>query len=278
MKHSKYHFLWNNYSSSDIEHVKAWMKQTNVIYSILEMKQHLRGYVHFKGQIRVNSFLNNYCLGKADVGYYREADDVMKKTFTENVVLEFGTPSSFGRNKTKQQIALQLQKDNMEKIIKSIKNGNSLKQIITSFPNIDESFIKYLFDYNEPKREWKTEVYWFCGLESESLVMRSSEFFSEKFSDGRVFQLNGSVRWWDGYDSEKDVIIKYPRAENIEFYRLLQLFGNRSYTVEMRKGYGHRQFVAKRIYIISDKHPVDLYKNIGEDIESLLWEITSIYH
>lgn len=271
MKHNKYYFLWNNYSSSDVKHVTDWMKQANVIYSVLERKQYLRGYVHFKNQIYVDNFLNNYCLGKANVNYYCKADDVIKKTFTENVVLEFGIPSSFERDKTRQQ------KNDMEKITRRIKNGNSLKQIITSFPNVNEIFIRYLFDHNELKREWKTEVYWFCGLESESLAMCSSEFFSKKFSDGRIFEINGSVKWWDGYDSEKDVIIKYPRAENIEFYRLLQIFGSHPHIVEMRKGYGHRQFVAKRIYIISDTYPTDLYKNIG-DIESLLWEITSIYH
>lgn len=268
-KHRRYCFLWNNFNADDILHIKSWMEKPNVVYGVLKSNlknRWLRGFVHFKNQITFKSFGENFCLKRASVVVPKIPDEEIRNTFLEceKIVFEFGE-TAIERRKIKKQNEL----DTL-KIEQYIRCGHSRRNIMSLFPQANIMFVERLFEYLEPGRNWEMKVYWFWGTSNEKII--------NNYCNGRHFRITSSLKWWDGYDREEDVIIIRPKDNLFDFHQLRYLFGNTPYIVETKWDCGFRQFVAKRICVVSDKHPVDLYKNINENIESLLWKITEIKH
>ena len=114
--------------------------------------------------------------------------------------------------------------------------------------------------YFETKRNWKPEVIWCYGPTGSG----KSKYAHETAEDAFVALETG--QWWEGYDQHEDVIIDDMRKDFVKFHTLLKLLDRYPFVIECKGG--SRQFLAKRIFITTPLHPLELY-DTREDVKQL---------
>lgn len=174
----------------------------------------------------------------------------------EKLIVEHGTLSKQGQRTDMQKVRNLIAEDpKMSSIIQQV---GSLQSIRTA---------EKLLIYKEPVRNWKTEVYWFCGATGTG---KSKEAF-ELYPDAYVAMDTGE--WWEGYDAHDVVIIDDMRRDFLKFHQLLKLFDRYPYRVQFKGG--SRQFLAKTIIVTSCYSPEEMF-DTREDIQQLLRRLTKI--
>lgn len=138
----------------------------------------------------------------------------------------------------------------------------------TSFQSV--RLAECFLSYHERKRNWKPEVTWIYGPTGTGKTRLALSMC------GDDFWISGkNLRWWQGYDGHKDVIIDDFRKDFCTFHELLRILDRYPYTVEVKGG--SRQLLAQKLIITCPEHPRDIF-NTREDVGQLLRRIDDIVH
>nr|WPR18737.1 MAG: replication polyprotein [Crogonang virus 101] len=120
--------------------------------------------------------------------------------------------------------------------------------------------------YNENQRESKPLVEWFWGPSGTGKTRTAIELMPEdRWTSGK------SLKWWDGYDAHKNVLIDDFRGDFCTFHELLRILDRYEYRVECKGG--SRQLLANHIIITSPYKPCQAYPNLTEHLSQLLRRI-----
>lgn len=112
-------------------------------------------------------------------------------------------------------------------------------------------------------------VHWYWGPSGSGKTRSAVE---EAGDD--MWMSSRNLKWWDGYDGQKNVVIDDFRGDFCTFHELLRIVDRYPFRVEVKGG--SRWLEATKIWITSPNAPKDAYPGCGEKIEQLLRRIAVI--
>jgi len=217
---------------------------------------HLQGYVFFKHQRFFTAMKK--LLPRAHIEAAKGSPEENKAYCTKEEgrvdgPYEFGICPKIGRPKGKSK---------MQDVADGIKAGMSVAEIKDQFPTWYMRYHNGIEKMVKPPGRTslgigmpRVQVYW--GVPGSGKSYRAER---EAMARGSVYHLhkNGPNYWWDGYDGQTSVIINdfYGHYPYSELLNLLDCYDN---TVNP-KGHTKIPFISKYIYITSNKHPYQWYK------------------
>lgn len=164
-------------------------------------------------------------------------------------------------------------RSDIDRVRQAVSDGKTMKEIIeiaTSYQSL--KYAELTRKYIQKSRDWKTKVYWFWGPSGSG---KTKMAFEMSDAEDRWVSMD-SLKWWDGYDGQSDIIIDDFRGSDCRLKTLLRILDRYEYRIE-NKG-GSTQLLAKRIFITCPYKPEDVYRNIDdtENIKQLLRRIDYI--
>lgn len=166
---------------------------------------------------------------------------------------------------------VQGKRNDIEVAKEALNNGANMRDIIINTKsNQVIQFAQKHLTYFEKKRQWKPEIKWFYG------PTKCSKSHTAKIEAGKdAYWQVKTIKWWDGYDAHENVVIDEFRGDFSTFSDLLRLLDKYPYRIEVKGGY--RQFLAKKIWITSNKHPIKLFRGMEDEaIDQLVRRIDVI--
>ncbi|AGL09969.1 relicase [Bat associated circovirus 1] len=263
----RYCFTINNYSEEDIEAVKAFLVPDNAEYAIVGKEKgengtpHLQGFVNLKKKMRFNPF-KAALGGRAHIEQARGTDLDNKRYCSKggDLLLEVGEPGKQGK------------RSDLKEAVTLLNSGANMTAVARAYPEV---FIRYgrgLRDYVitaglSQQRAWKTEVHVIVGVPG----VGKSRHVSEQHSD---IYWKPRGKWWDGYCNQ-EVVCLDDYYGWIPYDDLLRLCDRYPLRVETKGG--TVSFVAKKIYITSNKQIKDWYnfEELKVDPRALYRRVTS---
>lgn len=175
----------------------------------------------------------------------------------DDIVCQFGDPPKAG------------ERNDIRGVKEMVQQGCGMREITDTWSSLqDIKVAEALLKYKEAKRSWAPEVYWYWGPPGSGKTKLALE------KAGADVWLSGrNLKWWYDYDAHTDVIIDDFRGDYCTFHELLRILDRTPYSVETKGG--HRQLLAKRIWITSCYPPQRVYST-REDIGQLLRRITRV--
>lgn len=216
---------------------------------------HIHVYIRLKDAVSFASLKKQ--LPRADIQPAKGTDkDCKNYCSKDKVLVEVGVPSQQGKRSDLQKVTELIKDDpRMSSIIEQV---GSLQSIRTA---------EKLLIYKEPKRNWKTKVFWFCGATGTGKSREAFELYPD------AYPAMDTGEWWEGYDAHEEVIIDDMRKDFLKFHQLLKLFDRYPYRVQFKGG--SRQFLARTIIVTSCYSPEEMF-DTREDIQQLLRRIEKI--
>lgn len=217
--------------------------------------RHYQGYIEFNQPVRISkikSLGGDWARAHLEVrrGTRDQARDYSRKEDSRlEGPWEFGEWDSGGAGK----------RTDLQGAVAMLKETGSLKRVAEEFPEVfvrNCRGLRELHDItSDAKRSWKSTVYVFYGNPGSGKSRLASELSGES-----VYFLrrgNSNSVWWDGYHGQDNVIID-------DFYGwipydLLLRVCDRYECLVDYKG-GATQLLAKKIFITSNRNPLDWYK------------------
>jgi len=212
--------------------------------------------------------------------YFRMADAIsfktVKKEFpTANIQVALGNDQECKKYCSKEAVlaeqgimSQQGRRSDLEKVRELIKENPSMKSIIQQVGSLQSiKTAEKILVYEEPARDWETQIYWFCGATGTGKSRLAHELYPD------AYWAMDTGQWWEGYDAHKVVIIDDMRRDFLKFHQLLKLFDRYPYRVEV-KGTS-RQMLARTIVVTSCYSPEEMF-DTREDIQQILRRITKI--
>lgn len=158
-----------------------------------------------------------------------------------------------------------------------VKAGTTMRdicEVATSMQSIRVA--EKLKVYMEPCRTERPKVYWFFGRTGTGKSHAAKQLAQSLGQDYWIS--DGNLRWWEGYDSHKFVILDDFRGSFCTFSWLLRLLDENPVRVEVKGG--SRQLTATTMVITSCHPPWSVYKGVGnaerEDVDQLLRRISEV--
>lgn len=111
------------------------------------------------------------------------------------------------------------------------------------------------------KRSKKTRCLWLYGKTEQGKSRLAWELAPD------AYEKPGGTIWWDGYESEKHVIIDDLRGDTFKFHELLKLLDR--YPLKIPVKGGHVQFNPEVVIITSSMPPWELFARSDEDMAQL---------
>lgn len=175
-----------------------------------------------------------------------------------NLIFEDGErPQQGKRNDIERAKEIIMETGSMEKVLKECNTYQAIR--------IAEKAIVFM----EPKRMWKTEVFWYYGKTGSG----KSKTALEEANAETCWISSDTLKWWDGYDAHENVVIDDFRKDYCTFHKLLRILDRYPLRIEYKGG--SRQLLAKKIWITSAYPPQQVYQT-REDIGQLLRRIDKI--
>lgn len=217
--------------------------------------KHIHVYFRLKNAITWETVKKHFPRAKVQIAM---GNDTHNKAYCskECVLDEHGTPSHQGKRTDLEIVREYVAEEPCMRTI--IEKVGSLQSIKTA-----EKLLTYL----EPKRDWKTEVFWFCGA-TETGKSREAYRIAPN-----AYTAMDTGAWWEGYDGHEEIIIDDMRRDFLKFHQLLKLFDRYPYRVEVKGG--SRQILARTIIVTSCYSPEEMF-DTREDIQQLLRRLTKI--
>lgn len=149
-----------------------------------------------------------------------------------------------------------------------VKNKGGMKDIIESVNSYQAMRCgELILKYHEQPRTEKPTVKWYWGKTGTGKTRSAYAECKDPWMSGK------NLKWWEGYDAHKHVIIDDFRKDFCTFHELLRLLDRYPYRIE-NKG-GSRQFLATLIIITSPDSPINTY-DTREDVNQLIRRIDEI--
>lgn len=252
-------FTINNWTAKDVENVEELMKEAKYAVFGKEVGEqgtpHLQGYMAFESSRNFSAL--SKCLPRAHIEAAKGSAEQNRAYCSKGGdYKETGVLPRQGKRSDLDDVREQLAREpKMERVIEVARSLQGVK------------FAQEWLKYKEPKRKWKTEVYWFYGPTGSGKSRAANEMAPD------AYRTMGTIKWWDGYDAHDDVIIDDMRRDFCKFHELLRLTDEYGFTVEVKGS--SRQFVAKRIFITSCYSP-DVMFETREDVAQLMRRINYI--
>lgn len=156
----------------------------------------------------------------------------------------------------------------LDEIKKCLAEGCGLRdvvQIASSYQSV--KMAETILKFNEKKRNFKPTVIWIWGPTGCGKTRRAMEILDDPWISGK------NLKWWEGYDAHKDVLIDDFRKDFCTFHELLRILDRYPYTVETKGG--SRQLLAEKMIITSCFHPSKVYET-REDVQQLIRRIDEV--
>lgn len=99
-------------------------------------------------------------------------------------------------------------------------------------------------------RSWVTQLNWIFGEPGCGKTLYVQQKYPDLYSQDRSM-------WWDGYSGQETVLIDELNAPDFRFDTLLKIGNKGQYKVQVKGGYV--EFVAKRLFIVSNIEPQQVY-------------------
>lgn len=261
-KHRNYVFTLNN-PTDELRDALEHLEYSHLLYQPERGAEtgtlHFQGLILFKNPRSFNSVRKLLPWHVEPMrGTYEEAKRYVSKEETRcGELRSFGEPPAGQGSRTDLQL-----------LESAIKSGASRRELFNDHfgtairygKGIDEAL-----RYFEPRRDFKTVVYWYWGPtgsgKSRAAAIEAPDAYWK-----------GSGKWWSGYDGHADVVIDDYRKEFFPFDELLRLFDR--YPMQVETKGGHAQFRAKRIIVTTCFDPYSTWVcETAENIQQLLRRI-----
>lgn len=224
---------------------------------------HLQGYIQLSKQLRLSEIKNKICNNTIHI---ENANGSWMQNYTyctkDGDYIEIGSPKKPGKRTDIDMIRDMINKNKpMSEIIKITNNYQCIRfaEKLLQYKTLDTKPIGLEVYYvTGPSGSGKT-TYCYNNINKES-------FWRNK---------PGSLNWFNGYDSQSDVIINEFRDSFCNFNTLLELLDGYEVSVEIKGGF--TIWRPKRIFINSIKKPWELYTDLNdEDKYQLYRRITKV--
>jgi len=255
-KSNRFCFTLNNYTDIEYSILTQDLILNTVKYIIVGKEvgeqgtPHLQGYFEFE-----NNQKQRITAAKAKLTHVGISDsihlEIAKGTAQQNIAY-----CSKGGNFVElgQRPKGQGKRTDLDNAVDAIRNGSSISDLITDHGS---QIVKYgkglllLQQMQQPKRFFKTEVYWLWGPPGSG----KSRYAWETAPD--AYAKNCSNKWWDGYENQEVVIMDdFRPSKEIPFSFILNLFDRYPLTVEVKGGMC--TFNSKKIYVTTPMSPVQM--------------------
>lgn len=257
----------NNFSEMEYRDIVTFMKNETE-YGVIGIERgssgtpHLQMHMEFKNMKSAKQLkaINNRMHIEKRKGTKEQAAEYCKK---EGMYEEFG--------KLKDEKG---KRNDLLEVKKAVQEGKTMNQIIEVAQGYQAlKYAETLRKYICPRRDWKTRVYWLWG---ETGTGKSQRAFSMTEPGTRWISMD-SLKWWDGYDGERDVIIEDFRGCDCKLKTLLRIFDRYEYRVEVKGG--STQLLAQRIFVTCPFPPEGVYHvENTEDLKQLTRRIEYVWH
>ena len=173
----------------------------------------------------------------------------------ERILIEEGTTKVQGK------------RNDIETIRNMVQEGHGMRDILevaTSVQSVRMAEIH--LKYFEKKRCTKPIVKWYYGPTGSGKTIRAHEESEDPYV------CLDTIKWWEGYDGHKHIIIDDMRGDFAKFHQLLKLLDRYEYKVECKGG--SRQIQAEQIIITSCYSPQQMfYAKTEENLQQLFRRI-----
>lgn len=151
-----------------------------------------------------------------------------------------------------------------------IEDGGGMREVCQSTDSTQAiRCAEILLKYIEPGRNFKPEVRWYHGSTGSGKTRSAVEEFPNAWISGK------NLKWWEGYDAHKEVIVDDFRKDFCTFHELLRILDRYPYRIEVKGA--SRQLLAKVIVITCPWPPEVLYQGRSvEDIGQLVRRIDEV--
>ena len=249
----------NNYTEEELKFAHEWKCDYMIIADEVGEEcetPHLHLYFEMKNQQRFSTLKKKF--PRANIQPAKgNALQNLKYLSKQNLIYESGAPKKKG------------ERTDLAKAKSILKDTGKMSEVVieaTSYQSV--RMCECILKYHEAKRKWKPEVRWYYG---ETGSGKSRTAYEESGDD--VYTAGKTIKWWEGYDGNENIIIDDFRKDFCCFHELLKLLDRYPYRVECKGG--SRQLLSKQIIITSAYHPKHIYGG-REDIKQLLRRIDKI--
>jgi hypothetical protein len=259
MSSTNWLFTLNN-PTADFKPEIAWQDHyTFLIYQKEkgeEGTEHLQGYCIMKKKVRLSA-MKKIC-GKSH-WEIRKGNHLQAKTYCSKEETRVSGPYQFGTEPA------QGKRSDLDAVKEDIDAGHSM---LTIAQNHFGPYIKYYKGFEKyctlsaKPRNFKTEVYVVWGPTGTG----KSYWCNEQSPDAYWFFPQKEGKWFDNYDGIADIIIDefYGSVPHSALLRYLD-----RYKCHVETKGGGVNFAPKRIFITSNSHPYDWYKNYTDKYPTL---------
>ena len=160
-------------------------------------------------------------------------------------------------------------RSDLETVRERVSAGESMKEIALTCVNFQAlRGAELLYKYLEMERDWKPEVFWCYGPTGTGKTR-----WAMRQCKGRRWVSMDTLKWFQNYDGQEDVIFDDFRANHCSFSFLLRLLDRYPCQVE-NKG-GSRQFLAKRIFVTTP-NPIQATFGDAEDVTHVVRRVDHV--
>lgn len=159
-------------------------------------------------------------------------------------------------------------RNDLEDIRGCLADGGGMRDVVSRASSYQSvKMAETILKYNEKKRNWKPRVIWIWGSTGTGKTRKAMEMLDDPWISGK------NLKWWEGYDAHKHVLVDDFRKDFCTFHELLRILDRYPYTVEVKGG--SRQLLADTIIITSCFSPRTVYET-REDVEQLIRRIDEV--